>query len=130
VKRSATLLPLSREHHSALSLARRIRLADGDVAHQALMTEVRQRHEVPLLAHFTEEERLIAAPLGQSRPELVQRFAAEHAALRDGLRRIAADDRSALVPFAELLAAHVRFEERELFPAFEACRDNEGAAQR
>ncbi|TDR70619.1 hemerythrin domain-containing protein [Paludibacterium purpuratum] len=121
MKRSAALVPLSREHHTALVLAKRIASHCDDAAALAeLMRQIQTRHAADLLAHFDEEERVLPPVLQGGDPEPVLRLLDEHARLRTLLQRIDADDRQALNEFATLLAAHVRFEERELFPRFEA----------
>ncbi|GBG01230.1 hypothetical protein AZSI13_05570 [Azospira sp. I13] len=66
--------------------------------------------------HFQREEaELLPALLTVGESVLVSRTLAEHEVLRNLARRIEAGDRAALAPFAEALADHVRFEERELF---------------
>lgn len=120
MKRSTELIPLSREHHHALSLARRILAQAGEAtALQALRAQVMQdMHE--LLAHFRAEEDSLLPAMAQHQPALAQRLDEEHRSLRDYLQRIEAGAWHCLPAFARLLQQHVRFEEREFFPAFEA----------
>lgn len=118
MKRSAELMPLSREHHTALSLARRILVQADDV--EALRVQVRQRTQ-ELLAHFRVEEDDLLPVVMQCSPGLALRLRDEHCALRDYLQCIESGDWQCLPAFAQLLQQHVRFEEREFFPAFEAC---------
>lgn len=124
MKRSLRLQPLSREHHTALSLARRAEKA----AAAARVEEIRDMaaravagFDGHLKRHFEEEERWLLPALGAAGEQaLVERTLADHAALRALLARLgAAPDADALGDFARLLQDHVRFEERELFPAFE-----------
>lgn len=130
MKRCPTLIPLSREHHGSLVLAKHISLAGDDASRSGFMTRVRDEDGPALLAHFAEEERLLLPVLGQAEPALAERLRAEHRALRALIERIGAGDATALVPFAEDLTRHIRFEEREIYPVFEALtgyRDEAGA---
>ncbi|HSJ97872.1 MAG TPA: hemerythrin domain-containing protein [Myxococcota bacterium] len=123
MRRSAPLRDLSDEHHAALVLALRSRRAaasgePGAVA--AAWAEAERIHGVELEPHFAIEERWLVPPLeaaGES--ALAARLRADHAALRAALAIGALRSAEALAGFAERLAAHVRFEERELFPAAE-----------
>ena len=124
MKRSPFLQPLSREHHAALVLARACERAGrsgnaDDVA--ATCARALREYAAQIEAHFDlEEQRLLPLLQGDAGQALVRRTLADHRALRallDGLRQ---NDAAALARFGETLAAHVRFEERELFPAIEA----------
>ncbi|MBV8049383.1 MAG: hemerythrin domain-containing protein [Paludibacterium sp.] len=120
MKRSTILIPLSREHHSALVLAKRIQAHLDDTAVlEELMRQIPHRHAPGLRAHFDEEERLLPPSLQAKAPLPLRRFFDEHARLRHLLAQIEGGDLRAMQEFATLLAAHVRFEERELFSCFE-----------
>ena len=120
MKRAPPLIQLSREHHAALVLAKRARACAGDTATgSALLARINAEDRSDLLSHFATEERELPGPLVPIAPELILRLFDEHARLRALLVRIGNGDISALQPFGDLLAAHVRFEERELFPCFE-----------
>lgn len=125
MKRSPFLQPLSREHHAALVLARACERAGhsgnaGEVA--ATCARALREYAAQIEAHFDlEERRLLPLLQGDEDQALVRRTLAEHRVLRallDGLRQ---NDAAALARFGDTLAAHVRFEERELFPAIEAA---------
>lgn len=125
MKRSPFLQPLSREHHAALVLARACERAghSGNADEvDATCARALQEYVAQIEAHFDlEEQRLLPRLQGDAGQTLVQRTLADHRALRallDGLRQ---NDAAALARFGELLADHVRFEERELFPAIEAA---------
>ena len=51
---------------------------------------------------------------------MTERTRADHDALRELAQRVSARDFASLGPFGDLLDAHVRFEERELFNVAEA----------
>lgn len=117
MKRHAALRKLSSDHHHALVLAKRAETASGDDAGIAeFWHEVQRSFREQLEPHFCEEEAHLLPALAQAGENaLVERTLAEHAAMR---RLIAAKPSTeTLAAFAELLHAHVRFEERELFEA-------------
>lgn len=124
MKRSAILQPLSREHHTALTLAKTCERAalSGDAARVRLTCERAIRaHANELEPHFQIEE-ISLLPLLHS-PEtqlLVERTLADHRQLRGLLDALRQNDAGALDSFGKCLTAHVRFEERELFPALES----------
>lgn len=70
-----------------------------------------------------------AAAGGDPRHELVARVLTDHIAIRPRARRLTAD---AAVPklreLGDLLAAHIRLEENELFPLIEAALDPQALA--
>lgn len=127
MKRSEFLRPLSREHHTALSLAKACERAaqsgDAEAVHEACRRVIRD-FALELDRHFEVEERSLL-PLLQS-PEtrpLVQRTLADHRHLRGLLDDLRRNHAETLIRFGKCLVDHVRFEERELFPALEACSE-------
>ncbi|MBU2966890.1 hemerythrin domain-containing protein [Amphritea sp. 2_MG-2023] len=114
MNRSEILKPLSREHHTALVHVKRIleRATEGAEAVVDYWQQVGDQFQAELAAHFYEEEVLVE---GIDEP-LLQRFRDEHRQLRS---LMASPDAKNLATFANLLKAHVRFEERELFPCLE-----------
>lgn len=121
MKRHSDLLQLSREHHDALKLARDARRAaehgtPGVLA--AFATHATQTFATKLDPHFSVEERGLLVLLAQAgQLELVVRTHTEHSDLRRLVRDMATPDVGTLLRFADLLMAHVRFEEREVFEA-------------
>jgi hypothetical protein len=126
MRRSDELSPLSRDHHQALFAALELkRVADRERA-AALLVSFMADHGAD---HFrVEEEVLLPAWLagdpGADR-SLAERVLAEHLTLRSRARSAAAGALALeeLHEAGELLNAHVRFEERILFPAIEAGLD-------
>lgn len=123
MNRSPALQPLSREHHTALSLANAcVRAAQSGDAAMVRLTCQRaiNSYANELDAHFkTEEQSFLPLLTSPETQVLVQRTLAEHQMLRgllDGLRQ---NDVKALDNFGKYLADHVRFEERELFPVID-----------
>jgi hypothetical protein len=120
MKRSPALLQLSREHHTALSLALRIAKATDPAAQQTLLVTVPALFRGELEPHFQEEEHNLLPQLAATgETTLVARTLDEHAQMRALAAAIAAGEATALAPFGRLLQAHVRFEERELFAVAE-----------
>lgn len=121
MKRHAALIQLSREHHTALKLARQARFACDAGLDEAIIQaaqSIRVIFEKELEPHFqAEEEDLLPAMAAAGETGLVDRTLAEHAELRDLNRRLAEPAGETLNRFATLLNDHVRFEERELFEA-------------
>lgn len=122
MKRSQALIELTREHHAALVLARRAIVAPRDTSQAAelavALAEIFARELEP---HFLIEEQNLLPPLrdaGESAQ--AARTLDQHQQLRALARAIGEGDVAGLVSFGLLLEAHVRFEERELFPLAEA----------
>jgi len=121
MKRHPALIELSREHHGALSLARRIALSEvGTSDWNALRARVIGPFRVELMAHFEDEEQRLLPLLGEAEAQAAERLHAEHRELRQLLDAIAAGRAEALKQFGLLLNTHVRFEERQLFGLIEA----------
>lgn len=142
MRRSPHLLQLSREHHTALVLAKRAqRLARGTAAAaQEFMDELPAVFEHELEPHFQVEEIALLSALRDAQAAdgadgaedvvaMVERTLLEHAGLRELVRRIGGQDFSSLAAFGELLDGHVRFEERELFNRAESLLSPEALAR-
>lgn len=124
MKRNATLQPLSREHHTALTLAKACeRAAQSGTAEQvgAVCQRAIQAFANELEPHFQIEEQSLLPLLKNAEAQpLVRRTLADHLQLRALLKDLRQNDADALDSFGRCLSAHVRFEERELFPALES----------
>ncbi len=133
MKRSPELRDLSEQHHYGLVAARNLRLASE--SRRPLRETVREflrEWEGEILPHFRAEEEVLlpecARALADDHPLLV-RTLVEHVTLRRLARELAAAETADDPRLAELVAEtasrlhdHIRFEERELFPAVEeAC---------
>jgi hypothetical protein len=124
MKREAALQALSRDHHQTLVLAQKLQRAD-----EATRDGVRESFlEYWLRAgwlHFREEEEILLpafAAYGDPHHPLVAQVLCEHIAFRarvDALARNADASVSELRELGEVLADHIRLEERELFPLIE-----------
>lgn len=138
MKRHPSLVPLSHDHHHALVEARRLaRGADGeDPERRAATAGFLRFFSTETVRHFREEEeRLFPALVDGDGGELLVRALLEHQrihALVGRLERgLAAGeaDAAAMQELAELLVAHVRLEERRLFPLIEEILSEEALSQ-
>jgi hypothetical protein len=124
VKRSAALASLSRDHHQALVVAQRLRRATDATAANARAAFLAFWTEHGRLHFRLEEELLFPAYAGHGDPHdpLVLRALGEHAMIRhraDALAAATCPDPGALALLGAELPAHVRLEEREVFPLIE-----------
>jgi len=124
VKRSDALKALSRQHHQGLFVAMRLKRATPDTARQA--------REAFLVfwasegrGHFRAEEEVLLPTFAAHAPpdhEAVVRVLVEHVDLRRRSSELARDAEpmpEELRELGELLEAHIRHEERVLFPLIE-----------
>ena len=123
MKRSPALQPLSREHHTALTLAKACEHAaqsgDAIIVAQACERAI-LAYTNELDAHFRIEEQTLLPLLSNAATQiLVQRTLQDHEQLRGLLAALQQNNAEALGNFGKLLTTHVRFEERELFPVIE-----------
>lgn len=118
--RTGALLSLSREHHTSLVMARAVRkvLEDGDrAARQEMAKRIEEHGSTLLAAHFAQEEHLIQLAKEVLNPVDIARILAEHAELRMLIdKECAVELTERLRRFADLIVAHVRYEERVFFP--------------
>ncbi|WP_295888739.1 hemerythrin domain-containing protein [uncultured Thiohalocapsa sp.] len=129
MRRDPNLRRLSRDHHTGLVLAKRIReLSAADAARRdAAWTEAQARFADALEPHFQlEEQGLLPALRAAGEDALVERTLAEHAELRRLIRGPAA---TVAERFAEALTAHIRFEEATLFETAQRVLDPDLLAQ-
>ncbi|MFN8151031.1 MAG: hemerythrin domain-containing protein [Solirubrobacterales bacterium] len=120
MKRSEALAPLSREHHQALFMAMKLKRAESlEPRDDAIAFFAAER------SHFAAEEDILLpgwlakAPAGGE--AMARRVVDEHRALTVSAQRLHDDAVTAadLRELGTILERHVRYEERELFPAIE-----------
>lgn len=123
MKRHESLRPLSNEHHRALKLALTAKHAAKSqdpvrIQQIAALCDAAFRGEFE--PHFqTEETEILPFLKAAGATELAARLIADHAELRSIAASLINAEASTLLCFAESMNAHVRFEERQLFPAIE-----------
>ena len=127
MKRHPALIPLSHDHHQALVEARRLRRAADTPESTAVATAFLRFFADETVEHFREEEELLfprVVDFEEARELLVQALL-EHQrlyALTARLQHIITTGGAAdgvMRELGELLEAHVRLEERQLFPLIE-----------
>jgi len=133
-KRHPSLIPLSHDHHHGLVLAFRLREGlprnrkPSDSPHEQAEATVHFFHD-NLVAHFQAEEEVLFPAIHICTPEATPQLdtlIAEHAVMRSMVARLAhitPEDSSLsgrLKSFGDVLERHIRSEERELFPLYEA----------
>jgi hemerythrin-like domain-containing protein len=116
IKRSPQLAPLSREHHDGLLFAWKIKQGIDNKAPLDIMVKYTLwywRHHIK--PHFFQEEKILLPYMPANHPMAVK-LQEDHDHIRELILDLddAADKRS-LVILSDLLNAHIRFEERELF---------------
>ena len=132
MKRSPELTPLSHDHHQALFVAQRVRRADDVAEGRADLLGYWQTHG---RQHFEVEEAVLLPAWLELDPNanrvLIARVADEHLVIRALVRRARANtlDLDRLREGGTLLAEHVRFEERQLFPLIESGIEPNALAQ-
>jgi quercetin dioxygenase-like cupin family protein/iron-sulfur cluster repair protein YtfE (RIC family) len=126
MKRHPSLVPLSHDHHHALVEARRLRrAADGpDEERRRAATSFLRFFSTETIRHFREEEERLFPILAdhEEARELLVRALLEHQrihALVTNLDRARDPTSSSMRELADTLEAHVRLEERQLFPLIE-----------
>ncbi|MGH7769271.1 MAG: hemerythrin domain-containing protein [Candidatus Binatia bacterium] len=130
--RHPSLIPLSHDHHHGLALALRCRKQAlgrlkplGIHGLKERAQELKEFFRASLAPHFAAEESALFPFMRASIPEsapLIAELLAEHEQLRGWLARLEEEKHLAKILFeaADLLERHIRREERELFPLFEA----------
>jgi hemerythrin-like domain-containing protein len=125
MKRERFLWPLTQGHHRALVAARNVknRIAamkaeEQEAAMKSLRLEVNAFWQSELKGHFDAEEEMLEVFARHAGPsdQDIARILAEHRTLEQLLQNGFKED---LRRFAELLTAHVRFEEDRLFGRIE-----------
>jgi hemerythrin-like domain-containing protein len=122
MQRDHRLKDLSDDHHQALVLARRANraAAEGALEREQVWDEIVRRFQRELTPHFAIEEQVLLPALERGEHgALAQRTREEHDALRQLIDGSDGPLAHRLTRFGEALHAHVRFEERLLFPAIE-----------
>lgn len=123
MNRELRLRGLSSDHHRSLVLVRHIRdtLSQGG-SESDLCAHVAGHYDAELEPHFRAEEELLLPELtSESTRALAERTLSEHRLLRSQIAAGVSGRLDALRALADTLEAHVRFEERELYPACEVA---------
>lgn len=126
-RRHQSLIALSHQHQHALALAliirRRFGIEKGETRwHEEIVEKIEGTYKAELKAHFEVEESVLFPEMERQlgKLELVAELVRDHANLRALVKQCAGTGGTeTLDEFSALLEAHVRKEERRLFPEFE-----------
>lgn len=114
LKRVEQIRDFSREHHFGLLLGWKIKTGlNKNIDPNRILTYVNWFWKNHLIPHFEEEERLLFPLLPESNP-LRKEALEQHEEIYTKVINLQAEA-SSLLAFKDLLDAHIRFEERELF---------------
>jgi len=120
IKRNNNLVPLSKDHHSALMFCWKIRTGlKLNVETTRMKRYVKYFWQAHMQPHFYEEETILFVPVQDA---AVQKALNEHSDIKDQIDKIIASENvqpSQLKMLADAVDNHVRYEERELFPHLE-----------
>jgi iron-sulfur cluster repair protein YtfE (RIC family) len=129
--RHPSLLPLSHDHHHGLALALRCRKQAlgqlkpmGAAGLRLRAAECLDFYRNHLVGHFQVEEEVLFPALREALPQctaLIDELVGEHERLHQLVARLEAGTGLAkeIFDLGDLLEAHIRKEERQLFPLFE-----------
>jgi hemerythrin-like domain-containing protein len=129
MKRQKYLASLSSDHHHGLRIAKLLKSAkDASGAEQEnIKNKLTGFFKNELKKHFEEEESFLVPPLKDN--PLIMQMCEEHKKLNELFNLITASKadelKEKLISFGSLLEAHIRFEERELFPMIEQTLSEE-----
>jgi hemerythrin-like domain-containing protein len=126
VKRSEALKPLSREHHQVLYMAKLLREQRPEEVVEVFVDFWRGYG----VEHFRLEEQVLIPASGlPADHEMVERLMREHREITAMAEAVGpGSPPESLSRLGEALTAHVRFEERELFPLIESRLDDDELA--
>ena len=136
MKRHPSLVPLSHDHHHALAAAEQLRRVTSVAESREDAAAFLDFFAAAQARHFREEEELLfplVAELDEAREPLLQALL-EHQRVRALARRLEAGlaegepGADVMRELGDLLVAHVRHEERVLFPLIERLADESALA--
>lgn len=119
-KRNKNLVALSHEHHHGLIFCTRLKKA-SQTDNETLKSFVKDFWNNRLSPHFEREEKLLL-PLLRDK-EIALQFLSEHDQIKELIQTVLENKRKNIkeetLTLAKLINAHIRFEERILFPWLE-----------
>lgn len=129
IKRHEALVHYSKEHHFGLLLGWKVRQGvDKNIDAERMKNYVAAACSAEIIPHFDNEERELFVLLVQDDP-LRLKAETEHAAIRQKLSDVTQNaTHENLKEFTDMLDAHIRFEERQLFPHIEQQQSFEAYA--
>src|SRR5215203_3664118 len=121
IKRNQHIIPLSKDHHFVLLFCWKIRQGlKMQIESQRIKNYVRYFFKEHMEPHFQHEEQLLFTPVND---EKVKKALNDHQDIRNLISQVLQSSNEAgsglLSTVANTVEAHVRYEERELFPHLE-----------
>lgn len=142
MQRTAALIPYSKEHHDGLLIALRLKKGGPSSPHDTLWpTAIAEQRDAllrfaehDLYPHFDREEQELfpaitsISTIEQELREAINSLHADHQVMREMLKKLEAvstilEIQELLRAFGTILEAHIRKEEREVFPMIERYID-------
>lgn len=126
MKRHIALITLSSDHQNGLAVANKLKYSYKPTSSEIPPPSPEQLKELLLKffrehlgQHFKTEEKILAPNFPEN--EMMQRMLNEHVILNKMISEIESipAGKDTLNDFGKMLEAHIRFEERELFPMIE-----------
>jgi hemerythrin-like domain-containing protein len=116
IKRSNELAPLSREHHEGLLFVWKLRQGlQKNIPVWRLRNYILWQWKNHIKPHFFHEEKILM-PFLSAGNGLATRMLKEHESIREMILNLDAEaDNTTIKMLADLVAEHIRFEERQLF---------------
>lgn len=120
LKRNIALQPLSREHHEALLFVWKVKQGiDKGILPARIANYCSWFWDTHMQSHMAQEEATLTKVLSPDH-HLMNNMIEDHAAIKTKVEQVLDDPSYDLIKrFAEIIYYHVRFEERDLFPAIE-----------
>lgn len=121
MKRAEQLIPLSHDHHQGLVVSQHIiRLKEEEATAEEIeqhWLKIKNCLIEQAQHHFVIEEKYLLEPLTAvgGHEEMVQRIYAEHKEFVEFTQKAVGQSLAELKEMAELLKAHIKYEEREVF---------------
>lgn len=126
------MIPLSKDHHFGLLLCWKIRTGfKREISKERIAAYVTYFYQNHLLAHFEEEENFIF-PLLDAGDEKRKKAEQEHRKIHQLVDKLSLEPGKSEVTLGqieEVLEAHIRFEERDLFTYIQNSQDEAGLEQ-
>ena len=118
MKRNQNIVALSRDHHFGLLCSWKIKKGmQSKIDFQRIKNYIQHFESHHLRSHFEEEENILFPNSSEEIRKIIENDHAKIRELAESLNHN--EDESIFLEFADLLTAHIRFEERVWFPALE-----------
>lgn len=127
IKRNENIAKLSRDHHASLMFCWKLRQGiKKNVSTERMIRYIQYFERQHFIPHFAEEEQILFSPL---KDEMVHKAIGEHGVILRLVNEISfsgkENQQEEIGRLADLVDAHVRYEERVLFPHLEKSLSEE-----